>query len=98
MPDRGLILFPNGVVDEVDEDGYTTSSQADGLWEELEAAGYPKFVDESSGGLVCFDISVDAAGQVTAYTVDDQPGNREHPMGAVTPKLALWLRLTAEGS
>lgn len=96
MTDRGLIIFSDGMVDEVDADGYITTSEAAGLHEELAAAGYPIFGDPESTDPNCFDVSIDADGQVTAYTCNSDPGYREQAMGAVTPKLATWLELTKE--
>jgi hypothetical protein len=91
MSDRGLIVYPNGHIDEVDENGDAYTATAEGLYAELEAAGYPLFIDGGTD-LVCFDVSVDDAGQVTAHTTGGLP--HEHEMGAVTPKLAAWLEST----
>ena len=96
MTDRGLIVFSDGRVDEVDADGNMTTSTAPGLHQELTAAGYPVFGDPESTDPGCFDVSVDDAGQVTAYTCSTDPGFREQAMGTVTPKLAAWLELTKE--
>jgi hypothetical protein len=93
MTDRGLILFSDGRIDEIDADGNQSGTTAPGLYQELAAAGYPLFIDPAAG-IECFDISVDEVGEVTAYTVGDEP--REHPMGAVPPRLAVWLELTKE--
>ena len=95
MSNRGLIVYPNDVIDEVDEDGEITSGPGEGIYAELAAAGYPKFNDPDSAD--CFDISIDEGGQVTAHSVDENPGNREHAMGQVTPRLAAWLALTEDG-
>lgn len=98
MSDRGLIIFPDGRVDEVDDEGNTTADMAPGIWDELIEAGYPLFSDGSNPewGEKCIDISIDDSGSVTAYSVDENPGNREYPMGTAPQRLAAWLALTKE--
>lgn len=97
MSSRGLIVFPDGRVDEVDGEGNTTAAMAPGIWEELIGAGYPLFSDGSNPewGEKCIDISVEND-EVTAYVVGDEEGDREQGMGRVTPKLATWLALFEE--
>lgn len=95
---RGFIVWPNGTVEEVVDDGAATVRwTAPGLYDELLLAGYPLSAnrdDSRSDGVV--DLSVDPADprEVIAYTTGKPP--HERSMGAVSRVFLDWYDANAK--
>lgn len=91
---RGFMLFPNGSIEEVDEDGDTFDYPSEpGLFDDLVTAGYPLHKDpEISRWDGIIDLRVEGEA-VIVHTTGVKP--REHNMGPAGELFLSWYRENA---
>lgn len=91
---RNFLMYSNGQIEEVDEDGtFAFEPDQPELYADLRAAGLPTITLGRQVGVL--DFSLEADGSVVAYSEGD--GLREHPQPteAVAPFLA-WLETVVD--
>ncbi|WP_213004767.1 hypothetical protein [Paractinoplanes toevensis] len=90
--ERAFLVFPDGRVEEIDEEGETSGGwKTANLHADLAAAGYPPFREEGSPFDGGFDITVkDDNVTVHAYDEAGIPAARE--MGPAGELFLAWLR------
>lgn len=92
--ERLFIVFPDGRIEEVDDEGDSQDYDPDpDLYEKLVKAGYPS---SYHGDFSPFDAIIDlrvVGDQVTVFTPGHPP--REHDMGAVGELFLAWFRANA---
>jgi hypothetical protein len=86
---RTFLLYHNGRVDEVLDDGGLVVWDTDPtLFENLVHAGYPLHHDDEIGGLISLGVEDDKT--VAAHTSGPEP--REHDLGPAGELFLRWLR------
>lgn len=92
---RGFMLWPDGRIEEVDEDGDTWDYDREpGLFDDLVKAGYPLFKNPNVPSFDnIIDLHVDD-GRVVVHTNGEKP--YEHDMGAASELFLAWFRENAE--
>lgn len=97
---RIFMLWPDGRIEEVDDDGDTYDYPNEpGLYDDLVVAGYPTFRDDSTrlGTAGSFDAIIDLrveAGRVIVHTNKIPP--HEHDMGPAGDLFLSWFRQNAD--
>jgi hypothetical protein len=93
---RGFMLWPDGRIEEVDDEGDTWDYDREpGLFDDLVKAGYPLMKHDQIGnwdGII--DLRVED-GRVIVHT-QGPPKPYEHDMGAASELFLAWFRENAE--
>lgn len=90
LSERVFLLFPDGRIEELDQDGDTLDYDADAdLYEELVRAGYPP---SYHGDFSPFDAIIDLRVVGEQVTVSTGPGSPEHDMGPAAALFLTWMR------
>jgi len=98
MSDRLFMLFPDGRVEEVLDDGDTVDFDREpSLYDDLVKAGYPLHHDRLGGSSFdnIIDLRVVEPDRVIVYTTGPEP--REHDMGPAAGLFLAWLRRVEGG-
>ncbi len=94
MSARGFMLWPDGSIDEVDEEGESyTYPLEPGLFDDLLTAGYPLHKDPDGGrwdGIIDLRVEDD---RVICHT--NGPAPHEHDMGPAGELFLAWYRENA---
>jgi hypothetical protein len=93
MADRLFILWPDGRIEEVDDEGDTYDYPSEpGLYDDLVKAGYPLSGDTVGSGTWdgIIDLRVEDGARVIVHSTGRARG--EHDMGPASELFLAWLR------